>query len=234
MQSHQHIYLDRAPRLPSPSAWGWTKDIHGSHYGRHFVRLRTRTTSWSTVAANKAVKQDASVQLPTSHVLPYATLKETSMQTSLMTASESSSQLCVSCCNFISVQVHLLSCRDTGLRLLNWQFADFSRIPLKYISHHFIYPPPVHKVTVNTIKNIIINLLQLTNFYDFDLVPRLLWPFVQHDRQTLRFSVKNIALQWTQSKDNYKSVFQLTYFSDFDLVSDLLWPLCFCFVLFCL
>ena len=26
MQSHQHIYLHRAPRLPSPSAWGWTKD----------------------------------------------------------------------------------------------------------------------------------------------------------------------------------------------------------------
>ena len=45
-----------------------TKDNHGSHYVRHFVRLRTRTTSRSTVAANKAVKQDASVQLPASHV----------------------------------------------------------------------------------------------------------------------------------------------------------------------
>ena len=79
MQSHQHIYLHRAPRLPSPSAWGWTKDSHGSHYGQHFVRLRTRTTSLCTVAANKTVKQDASVQLPTSHVLPYATLKETAV-----------------------------------------------------------------------------------------------------------------------------------------------------------
>ena len=38
------------------------------------ARLRTRTTSRSTVAANKTVKQDASVQLPTSHVLPYAIL----------------------------------------------------------------------------------------------------------------------------------------------------------------
>ena len=82
--------------------------------------------------------------------------------------------------------------------------------------------PPVHKVTVNTIKNKIINLLlQLTYFNDFD---DLLWSFVQHDRQTLCFSIKNIALQWTQSNDNYKPVFlQLTYFSDFDLVSDLLW-----------
>ena len=95
------------------------KDNHGSHYGQHFVRLRTRTTSLCTVASNKTVKQDASVQLPTSYVLPYATLEETAMQTSLMTAFESSSRLCVSCCNFISVQVHLLSCRNTGLRLLN-------------------------------------------------------------------------------------------------------------------
>ena len=75
MQSHQHMYLHRAPRLPSPSAWGRTKDNHGSRYGQHFVRLRTRTTCLCTVAANKTVKQDASVQLPTSHVLPYATLK---------------------------------------------------------------------------------------------------------------------------------------------------------------
>ena len=105
-----HIYLHRAPWLPSPSAWGWTKDNHGSHYGQHFVRLRTRTTSRCTVASNKTVKQDASVQLPTSHVLPYATLEETAMQTSLMTAFESSSRFCVSCCNFISVQVmNLLS-----------------------------------------------------------------------------------------------------------------------------
>ena len=110
MQSHQHIYLHRAPRLPSPSAWGWTKDNHGSHYGQHFVRLRTRTTSRSTVASNKTVKQDASVQLPTSHVLHYATLEETAIQNSLMTAFESSSRFCVSCCNFISVQVtNLLS-----------------------------------------------------------------------------------------------------------------------------
>ena len=97
-----------------------TKDNHGSHYVRHFVRLRTRTTSRSTVAANKAVKQDASVHLPTFSILPYATSKETSMQTSFMTAFESSSRPCISCCNFISVQVmNLLSCRNTGLRLLN-------------------------------------------------------------------------------------------------------------------
>ena len=87
---------------------GWTKDNHGSHYGQHFVRLRTRTTSRCTVASNKTVKQDASVQLPTSHVLPYATLEETAMQTSLMTAFESSSRFCVSCCNFASVQVRNL------------------------------------------------------------------------------------------------------------------------------
>ena len=98
---------DKSRALP---ASGWTKDNHGSHYGQHFVRLRTRTTSRCTVAANKTVKQDASVQLPTSHVLPYATLEETAMQTSLMTAFESSSRFCVSCCNFISVQVmNLLS-----------------------------------------------------------------------------------------------------------------------------
>ena len=54
-----------------------------------------------TVAANKAVKRDANVQLPTPHVLPYAT----AMQTCLMTAFESSIRLCVSCCNFISVHV---------------------------------------------------------------------------------------------------------------------------------
>ena len=70
-----NTYLHRAPRLPSPSTWGWTRDNHGSHYGQHFVRLRTRIMSRCTVAANKTVKQDASVQLPTSHVLPYATLK---------------------------------------------------------------------------------------------------------------------------------------------------------------
>ena len=94
-----------------PPAYGSrTKDNHGSHYGQHFVRLMTRATSRSTVAANKAVKQDASVQLPTSHVLPYATLEETAMQTSLMTAFESSSRFCVSCCNFIYVKVmNLLS-----------------------------------------------------------------------------------------------------------------------------
>ena len=63
----------------------------------NFVRLRTRTTSQCTVAANKTVKQDASVQLPTSNVLPYASLEETAMQTSLMTAFESSSRFCVSC-----------------------------------------------------------------------------------------------------------------------------------------
>ena len=62
------------------------------------------------MAANKTVKQDTSVQLPTSHVLPYAALEETAMQTSLMTAFEYSSRFCVSCCNFISVQVmNLLS-----------------------------------------------------------------------------------------------------------------------------
>ena len=62
------------------------------------------------MVANKAVKQDASVQLPASHVLHYATLEETAMQTSLMTAFESSSRFCVSCCNFIFVKVmNLLS-----------------------------------------------------------------------------------------------------------------------------
>ena len=61
-----------------------------------------------TVAANKTVKQDASVQLPTSHVLPYATLEAIAMQNSLMTAFESSSRFCVSCCNFVSVQVRNL------------------------------------------------------------------------------------------------------------------------------
>ena len=107
-----HIYLHSTPRLPSPSVWGWTKDNHGSHYGQHFVRLRTRTTSRCTVAVKQdtSVKQDASVQLPTSHVLLYATLEETAVQTSLMTAFESSSRFCVSCFNFISVQVmNLLS-----------------------------------------------------------------------------------------------------------------------------
>ena len=55
-----------------------TKDNHGSRYGQHFARLMTRARSCSTVAVNKAVKQDASVQLPTSHGLPYATV-ETAM-----------------------------------------------------------------------------------------------------------------------------------------------------------
>ena len=72
------------------------------------------------VTANKTVKQDASMQLTTSRVVPYSTLKETSVHTSLMTAFESSSRFCVSCCNFISVQfMNLLSCQNTGLRLLN-------------------------------------------------------------------------------------------------------------------
>ena len=100
----------RAPGLPSPSAWGWTKDNHGSHYGQHFVRLRTRTTSLCTVAANKTVKQDASVQLPTSDVLPYATLEETAMQTSLMKAFKSSSRFLCELLQLLSVQVmNLLS-----------------------------------------------------------------------------------------------------------------------------
>ena len=33
-----------------------TKDNHGSHYGQHFVRLRTRTTSWSTVSCKQGRK----------------------------------------------------------------------------------------------------------------------------------------------------------------------------------
>ena len=49
MQSHQHIYLHRAPRLPSPSAWGWTKDSHGNHYGQHFVRHRFVVRIWGLV-----------------------------------------------------------------------------------------------------------------------------------------------------------------------------------------
>ena len=51
MQSHQHIYLHRAPRLPSPSAWGWTKDNHGSHYGQQWMQqdrqIETEPTSRS-------------------------------------------------------------------------------------------------------------------------------------------------------------------------------------------
>ena len=130
-----------------------TKDNHGSRYGEHFVRLMTRATSWSIVAANKAVKQEASVQLPTSHVLPYATVEETAMQTSLMTAFESSSRLCGSCCSFISVHVmNLLSPVGT----LDCDFwIDSMQIFQGFqwnIYHHFINPSPVHKVTVNTIK----------------------------------------------------------------------------------
>ena len=94
------------------------KDNHGSHYGQHFVRHHA--TSWSMVAANKIVKQDTSVQLPTFQVLPYATVEETAMQSSLMTAFESFTRLCVSCCSFISVPImNLLSCQNAGLRLLN-------------------------------------------------------------------------------------------------------------------
>ena len=35
-----------------------TKDNHGSHCGQRFARLSTHVMSWSTVAANKTVKQD--------------------------------------------------------------------------------------------------------------------------------------------------------------------------------
>ena len=66
---------------------------------------------------------------------------------------------------------------------------------MKHIYHHVIHPPPVHKVTMNTIKTIINLLLQLTRFYDFDLVSDLLLPLVLHDRQILCFSVKNLVLQ---------------------------------------
>ena len=87
--------LHRAPRLPPPS--GWTKD-EGQPWKPLWTTLRqTRATSWSTVAANKAVKQDASVQLPTSHVLHYATVEETAIKT----AFESCSRLC-ELFNFIS------------------------------------------------------------------------------------------------------------------------------------
>ena len=68
------------------------------------------------------------------------------IHTSLMTAFESSSRLCVSCCNLISVQVmNLLSHVVTGLRLLN-----FSRVPLKHTYHHSMHPPTVRKVTMTT------------------------------------------------------------------------------------
>ena len=92
---HQGCHLH--PPGDGPSV----KDNHGSHYGQHFVRLRTCAMNWSTVpvAANKAVKinlKNANVQLPTSHVLLYAALEETAMQTSLMTAFKYSSWLCVS------------------------------------------------------------------------------------------------------------------------------------------
>ena len=113
------------------------------------------STSRCTVVANKTVKQDASVQLPTSHVLPYATLEETAMQNSLMTAFESSSRFCVSCCNFqfCSSYEFTQSCWNTGLIATSELIsAYFSRVPLKHIYHHFIHPPPVHKVTMNTIK----------------------------------------------------------------------------------
>ena len=79
----------------------------GIDQGRRITMVATMD---NTVVANKAVKQDASAQLPTSHVLPYATVEETATKTSLMTAFESSTRLCVSCYNFISVHVmNLLS-----------------------------------------------------------------------------------------------------------------------------
>ena len=111
------LAADKSRALPASE---WTKDNHGSHYGQHFVRLRTRTTRRCTVAANKTVKQDASVQLPTCHVLPYAALEETAMQTSLMTAFESSSRFCeLLQLHFCSSYEFTQSCRNIRLRLLN-------------------------------------------------------------------------------------------------------------------
>ena len=66
--------------------WGGsrTKGNHGSnHYGQQAEDLCHELI-------HCGCKQDASVQLPASHVLPYATVEETAMKTSLMTAFESS------------------------------------------------------------------------------------------------------------------------------------------------
>ena len=98
MQNHQHIYLHSAPRLPSPSAWGWTKDNHGNHYGH----LRQAEDSYYE-PMHCGCKQDcktrckcAAANFPCTALLYF---EEISMQTSLMTAFESSSRFCVSCCN---------------------------------------------------------------------------------------------------------------------------------------
>ena len=87
------------------------------------VRLRTRTTSLCTVAANKTVKQDASVQLPTSHVLPCATLEETSLMKRLAWWKHSNLPadfVWVVATSFCSDYEFAQSCRNSGLRLLNW------------------------------------------------------------------------------------------------------------------
>ena len=63
-------HVRRSWRLPSLSTWGWIKDERQPWKPLWTTLRQARATSWSTVAANKAVKQDASVQLPAFHVLP--------------------------------------------------------------------------------------------------------------------------------------------------------------------
>ena len=132
------------------------------------------------------------MQLPTSHVVPYATLEETAMQTSLMTAFESSSRFCVSCCNFISVQVMNLF---SPVGTLNCDFSIdslqiSSGVPLEHIYHHFIHPLPSIRLQCYNehSQNVIRNLFpQLIYFDDSGLVLDLLLPFVAHDLQTAFF-----------------------------------------------
>ena len=166
-----------------------TKDNHRSHYGQHFVRLRTRARSWSTVAGNKAVKiklQVCSCQLPMCCLM----LLWRRFQCGLALWQHSNLQADFVRVGATSFLFKLWIYYPVGALDCDFWF-DSSQIFRGFhwnIYHHFIHPAPVHKVTVNTIKNIIINLLlQLTYFYDFDLVPDLLWPFVQHDRQTVFF-----------------------------------------------
>ena len=122
-----------------------TKGNHGSnHYGQ------AEDLCYELIHCG--CKQDASVQLPASHVLPYATVDETSLKTSLMIAFKSSSWRCMSCCNFISVHVmNILSpvwpldC-DFWIDSIQIFFLGFhwnTYITISYI---------IHKVTVNTIK----------------------------------------------------------------------------------
>ena len=128
--------LHRAQRCPSPSTCWWprTKDNHGSQYGQHFVRLRIRATSRSTVASNKTVKQDASVQLSASHVLGWIKYNFIVIVTALCYGGGDCNEdlLDDSICMFQPtlwelLQLHFCSryafnqsCLNTGLQLVNW------------------------------------------------------------------------------------------------------------------